>query len=330
MARATAREVPRRHHRRAAAVASSRAAARTANCSSTCRVRTCNSLNEYAARSSRRACARCPAWPTSTRRTKPGKPELRVHINRDKAADLNVNVASIATALRTLVGGDDQATTYREGDDRYDVQLRVEKEFRDSPAALERLYVPSASLGNVPVSQRGVSLEQAGGPTQIERYNRQRQILISANLGRAANRCSNVLPILNKTVEELNMPPEYRTGLVGRSKEFGRAAAGLRDRVRAVHRFHVHGAGGAVRELHRSDHDSAQPAALGAVRAALAGAGRTRILDHLHIARHSRAVRHRQEELHSSDRSHQEPARRRHAAPAKRSSTAARTGCGPS
>ncbi len=71
-----------------------------------------------------------------------GKPELRVIVNRDKAADLNVNVSSIANAMRVLVGGDDQVTTYREGDDRYDVQLRVQKEFRDSPQALERLYVP--------------------------------------------------------------------------------------------------------------------------------------------------------------------------------------------
>ena len=40
-----------------------------------------------------------------------GKPEVRVHINRDKAADLNVNVAQVANARRILVGGDDQVTT---------------------------------------------------------------------------------------------------------------------------------------------------------------------------------------------------------------------------
>ncbi|HEX8984476.1 MAG TPA: efflux RND transporter permease subunit, partial [Bryobacteraceae bacterium] len=154
----------------------------------------------------------------------PGKPELRVHINRDKAADLNVNVASVATALRTLVGGDDQATTYREGEDRYDVQLRVQKEFRDSRAALDRLYVPSATLGNVPLSNV-VTVEEGGGPSQIDRVNRQRQIMISANLveGQAL---SNVIPLINRTVEGLNMPPEYRSGLLGRSKEFGRASLG--------------------------------------------------------------------------------------------------------
>ena len=82
--------------------------------------------------------------------------------------------------MRVLVGGDEQVTTYREGDDRYDVLLRVEKEFRDSAQALERLYVPSTSLGNVPVANVA-SLVPATGPTQIERYNRQRQILITAS-----------------------------------------------------------------------------------------------------------------------------------------------------
>jgi HAE1 family hydrophobic/amphiphilic exporter-1 len=152
-----------------------------------------------------------------------GKPELRVIVNRDKAADLNVNVGSIANAMRVLVGGDDQVTTYREGDDRYDVQLRVEKEFRDSPQALERLYVPSAVLGNVPLSNVA-ALEPATGPTQIERYNRQRQILITANLVKG-QALSNVLTELNQTIESLNMPPGYSTGLVGQSKEFGRAAS---------------------------------------------------------------------------------------------------------
>jgi HAE1 family hydrophobic/amphiphilic exporter-1 len=152
----------------------------------------------------------------------PGKPELRVRINRDKASDLSVNVSSIATALRTLVGGDTQVTTYREGDDRYDVQLRVDKEFRNSQSALARLYVPSGSLGNVVVSNVA-SLQESTGPTQIERYNRQRQIMLSANLVKG-QALSNVIPILEQSVKDMNMPPEYRSGLIGRSREFGRAS----------------------------------------------------------------------------------------------------------
>jgi len=151
-----------------------------------------------------------------------GKPELRVHINRDKAADLGVRVGSIATALRTLVGGDPQVTTYREGEDRYDVMLRVDKEFRDSPDALQRLFVPSSKLGNVPISNVA-SLEEATGPTQITRWNRQRNVILMANIVEGQS-LSNVLQILDRTVADLHLPPEYQTGLVGRTKEFGRAA----------------------------------------------------------------------------------------------------------
>ncbi len=151
-----------------------------------------------------------------------GKPELRVTINRDKAADLNVSVVSVAGALRTLVGGDQQVTTYREGDDRFDVQLRVDKQFRNSPDALERLYIPSSTLGNVSVASVA-TLKESTGPTQIERYNRQRRIMISANMV-GGQSLSNVLQVLDKAVVDLNMPPQYRSGLVGKSKEFGRAA----------------------------------------------------------------------------------------------------------
>ncbi len=152
-----------------------------------------------------------------------GKPEVRVRVNRDKAADLNVSVASIATALRTLVGGDEQATTYRESDDRYDVMLRVDEQFRNSSTALQRLFVPSTKLGNVTVANVA-TMEEASGPTQIERYNRQRQIMISGNIAKGGS-LSEAINTLNTKVAALNMPPEYRTGLFGRSKELGRAGA---------------------------------------------------------------------------------------------------------
>ncbi|MCL4793781.1 MAG: efflux RND transporter permease subunit [Bryobacteraceae bacterium] len=150
-----------------------------------------------------------------------GKPEVRVEINRDKAADLGVNVASIANAMRILVGGDDQVTTYKEGDDRYDVLLRVDKRFRNSAAAMERLYLPSASLGNVPISSVA-QLESGDGPLSIDRYNRQRRILIQGNLsgGLALN---DVLNMADAEMRAMNLPPEYQSGAVGKSKELGRA-----------------------------------------------------------------------------------------------------------
>ncbi len=150
-----------------------------------------------------------------------GKPEVQVKINRDKAADLNVNVGSIANAIRVLVGGDDQVSTYREGDDRYDVQLRAQPQYRNSPAALDRLFVPSSTLGSVKLSNVA-SFEESTGPSQIERYNRQRQVMILANVA-PGYALSDVINVLNQEVSALNMPAGYASGLTGRSREFERA-----------------------------------------------------------------------------------------------------------
>jgi len=154
-----------------------------------------------------------------------GKPEVRVRINRDRASELGVNVASIATAIRTLVAGDEQVTTFREGDDRYDVGLRVTKEFRQSANAMSLLYVPSTKVGNVALSNVA-SLQEATGPITIDRRNRQRQIMISASVI-GGQSLSEVLKITEDTVKEMDLPPQYRTGTIGRTKELGRAATGF-------------------------------------------------------------------------------------------------------
>ncbi len=151
-----------------------------------------------------------------------GKPEIRAYIKRDKAADLGVSANSIATALRTLVGGDQQATTYREGDDRYDVLLRVNEADRADAAAIARLFVPSQRLGNVPLDNV-VELRPGTGPTQIDRYNRQRQVTISANILKGQS-LSSVITALNKEVESMRLPASVTTGLLGRSRELARAS----------------------------------------------------------------------------------------------------------
>ena len=55
-----------------------------------------------------------------------GKPELRVSIDREKAADLGVQVADVAQTLQLLVGGD-KVSTYDEGGEQYDVRVRADR-----------------------------------------------------------------------------------------------------------------------------------------------------------------------------------------------------------
>jgi len=150
-----------------------------------------------------------------------GKPEVRVHINRDKSADLGVSVGSIASALRTMVGGQ-VVSSYREGDDRYDVRVRVDKAFRSSAESISALYVPSTTIGNVRLDSV-VSIDQGTGPAQIDRYNRQRQSVITANIARGSA-ASQVMAALSAKLPQLAMDREYDSGFSGRSREMGRAA----------------------------------------------------------------------------------------------------------
>jgi len=150
-----------------------------------------------------------------------GKPEVRVNINRDKASDLGVSVGSIASALRTMVGGQ-VISSYRAGDDRYDVRLRVDKIYRDSSEAIARLFVPSLKAGNVRLDSV-VALDTGIGPAQIDRYNRQRQAIITCNVARG-HASSEIINVLNTQLPAIGMEHGYDAGFSGRSREMGRAA----------------------------------------------------------------------------------------------------------
>ena len=84
---------------------------------------------------------------TWTLRSDLSKPEYRVVINREKAQNLGVKITSIASALRTMVGGEDDITKYKEGDDLYDVRVRVAEEYRDTKEAISALMVPGKLNG---------------------------------------------------------------------------------------------------------------------------------------------------------------------------------------
>lgn len=150
-----------------------------------------------------------------------GKPEARVVINREKASDLGVNVATIASALRTMVAGE-VVSTYREGEDRYDVRLRLEPQDRSAPDTLIRTYIPSTKLGNVPLASL-VTFTSGTGPAQIDRYNRQRQVTITANL-KDGYSLDRVLTALDNQSKLLKLGPEYKASKQGASKELGKAA----------------------------------------------------------------------------------------------------------
>src|SRR5205823_7222821 len=80
-----------------------------------------------------------------------GNPEVHVQIDRAKAADLGVRATDVATALRTMVAGE-EVSKFKDGDDQYSVRLRLLPEDRDRPEKIENLWIPSTRLGQVQLS----------------------------------------------------------------------------------------------------------------------------------------------------------------------------------
>ncbi|CAN5257506.1 N/A [soil metagenome] len=142
-------------------------------------------------------------------------PELQVRIDRDKAADLGVNVASIAGTLQVLVGGE-PVTKYKEGVDQYDVWLRADLSSRDRPETVGRLAVPS-NTGRLVELRNVARLEAARGPSTIERYARQRQVTVQSNLAPGVG-LGNALIDLRAHIAGMDFPPEYRVEFLGEAK----------------------------------------------------------------------------------------------------------------
>jgi hydrophobe/amphiphile efflux-1 (HAE1) family protein len=149
-----------------------------------------------------------------------GKPELKVRILRDRAAELGVRVSDIASTLQLVIGGQ-KVSTYAEGGEEYDVRLRADARYRADADSLALVTVPSTKNGAVALSNL-VKLENATGPSEINRLGRQRQVTIMANAKAGAD--SKVMAAIQEAAKAENMPPSYTVQGVGRSKESGKLA----------------------------------------------------------------------------------------------------------
>lgn len=149
-----------------------------------------------------------------------GKPELRVVIDRARAADLGVRVGDVAQALNTLVAGQ-KVSTFNAGTDQYNVRVRAMGEFRASAEGLKRMLVASQKVGWVSLDNL-VRVEEGSGPSSIDRYNRQRQVMLTADTKPGGSQAA-VIAKLNEFAKAENMDSSYRTFLAGRTRELSRA-----------------------------------------------------------------------------------------------------------
>jgi hydrophobic/amphiphilic exporter-1 (mainly G- bacteria), HAE1 family len=144
------------------------------------------------------------------------KPELRVNVDREKAMDLGVPVQTIAQTLQVLVGGV-IVTNFKDESvgEQYDVWLRADKRDRDDAATVDYLTVPSPSAGLVRLASLA-RLQEARGPSQIDRFGRQRKVTIVCNADRIP--IGTIVESVNRIVKEMNLPPGYSVYFTGRAK----------------------------------------------------------------------------------------------------------------
>jgi hydrophobic/amphiphilic exporter-1 (mainly G- bacteria), HAE1 family len=109
-----------------------------------------------------------------------GNPELSIEINRDRAAELGIPIAMVATTLRALVAGD-KVSDLKDGLDLFDITMRLPDDLKSGLERLDFLMVRSSQGQLIPLSNV-VKVVRGEGPTQIERQARQRQITVFAGL----------------------------------------------------------------------------------------------------------------------------------------------------
>jgi len=147
------------------------------------------------------------------------KPELRVQIDRDRAANLGVDTEDIASALRIMVGGDTRVTRFRDEsmNEDYDVAVRLKEGDRNDPAAIARLYVPRQGGGLVRLDNV-VHLLPTQGPSRIDRLDRQRQVSLRASVAPGFAQADRIAA-LRAEVAKIGLPTGYSTRISGRARE---------------------------------------------------------------------------------------------------------------
>jgi HAE1 family hydrophobic/amphiphilic exporter-1 len=159
------------------------------------------------------------------------KPELRVLVDRKRAADMGVGMEDLATALSLMVGGDDQVSLFHDPrtNEDYDIELRLSEGTRNDPHGIAQLYVPRSIIpGAAPGAPRGlvrvdnlVRLVPGVTASRVDRLDRQRQASLRAGVA-PGYALADRLQALQRAVAEMNLPPAYTTAVSGRGRELAR------------------------------------------------------------------------------------------------------------
>ena len=152
-------------------------------------------------------------------------PEVQVVVDRARASDLNVRMATVGDTLRLMVAGEDEVSSYREAGEQYPVKIRVLENQRRDVDTIGKLTVPSVSGRPVRIDTIA-NLNRGFGPTRITRSNRQFSITFSGDIapGHALDEASNDVRAL---IADLHMSAGYSARLQGQTQNLDETTTNL-------------------------------------------------------------------------------------------------------
>ena len=151
------------------------------------------------------------------------KPEVEVAIDRDRVADLGLDISVIGRTLETLLGGRN-VSTFQIGTEQYDVTVALPPDERTSPETLSRIFVRSANGDMVQLSNV-VKARVSVAPRDLRRFNQLRAITIEANLAPGYTMGEAIADVAAAAAEVL--PEGTATDLTGQAREFRDASSNL-------------------------------------------------------------------------------------------------------
>jgi len=152
------------------------------------------------------------------------KPQMKIAVDRDRAATLGVSLATIGRTLETMLGSR-KVTTYIDRGREYNVVLMGKEADRASPDDLSNLYVRSSLTGDLIPLANLVRISEEAGPASLNRHDRMRSITIEAGLAPGVSLGQGIAAMTE--VAEKTLPSLARISWDGESKEYLESGSSL-------------------------------------------------------------------------------------------------------
>ena len=151
------------------------------------------------------------------------KPEIKIEIDRQRAADAGVQVEAIGRALETMLGGR-QVTRFKRDGEQYDVMVQLDASARASPRDIADIYVRGRGDTMVPLASL-VSVKESVAPRELNHFAQRRAVTITANLSPGYSLGEAIT--MMETSAQKYLKPGYAIDYNGETREFKLSSTAL-------------------------------------------------------------------------------------------------------